>query len=92
MPATTKEPAILFVKPGDIEDGEIAILQAAGVLVARVKNPAAIKFTRAKFEISGNTLLTEAMRIINTHGCDSVRNAFSKAVEAHINAAHGKQE
>lgn len=81
-----KEPAILFVRPGDIEDSEAAVLQAAGVVVVRVKNPDAIKFTRASFEISGNTLLVEAMKIINTHSCDSVRVAFSKVVAAHIEA------
>lgn len=87
MSEKTKDPIVLFVRPGDIKDGDIAVLRSIGVTVVKVKDPDAIKFTRPNVEISGNDILREAIEIINTGNSSLAREAFSKAIGALIKNA-----
>lgn len=83
-----QDPAILFVKPGSIGEGDIAVLKHIGVTVIQVADPSSVKFTRATMEISGNDMLAVAIGIINnTNFCGSpARDALSRAVGAAITA------
>lgn len=82
-----KDPLILFVRKGDIEEGDIVVLRSIGVTVVQVKDPNAIKFTRANIEISGNDILREAIKIINNGSSSIARESFSRAIGALIMGA-----
>ena len=85
---TTKDPAILFVKPGAIKEGDIAVLKHIGVTVVEIDDPSSVKFTRPSLELSGNDVLVEALRIINDKNISGsgAREALANAVGAAITA------
>ena len=82
------DPAILFVKPKVISSRDKKTLQAVGVIVIEIENPADAKFTRAYAELDGSDLLLAAVQAIPGASFTSVRDAFAKAVCAAVAARH----
>lgn len=83
------DPTILFVKPKAISSKDKKTLQAAGVIVVEIDDPASAKLVKAGTELDGGAILRAAASAIRNAGLNtgSARELFGKAMCAAIENA-----
>lgn len=80
------DPAILFVKPDAISAVDKATLQAAGVLVVEIDDPANAKFIRAAAEVESTEMLRIAAKAI--HASEIATKEFGELMCKLLTAVH----